>query len=649
MGTKRIHYLTRILVASLCLVGFLLNVLLPEVKASDPHRNNSSIEFLDVVINEVAWAGNVSDSQGEWIELYNPGSENITLDGWKLVADDGVPEIFLSGEIRKGEYYLMERNNESTISNIDADLTYGGEMDKENEVLRLYSPIGVEIDYTVLNGTHWPGGSEFPNYASMERKSVVDNSISAWGTNNGIFKNGLDFKNKPIYGTPGQLNSLAPHPTATLGPTPNTTLTTTWMLTTSPDLTITRTMSPTPTLPAPPHLVISQFSTHGKLGTEDEFIEIFNPSNAPVDISDWQIKKSSDCGQVVISLLTVKNGVILAPGQHFLAVSQYSSVKFSDQVYSLSVSDGGGLALENANETIVDQVGMCPDTQFHEGKPLSPLAGDFNQAYARKPAGENRGCVDSNRNEDDFYYLSPIDPKGLNSPIRTCQGVLTLAPTIYRTPIATPTAGVAMVTINEVLPHPVSDWNLDGQINVEDEFIEIMNIGSQAVNLRGWKLNDEDGGSKIFTLSESILLPGEIAVFYGSETGLILNDIGDRAKLIKPNLQMMDFFEYPTVTENGVSWCRLPDGTGPWNPDCLPTPDQENKRSIPAVTTPPPEQQPATEPLFSQFCPFAEQLTWKTDPAGCTGWGMNIRGWNFWKPGGLYLAPDRFKWAVWLH
>jgi len=77
-----------------------------------------------VLINEIAWAGTAASSNDEWIELYNPGEEEISLDGWHLTAADGTPDIALSGAIPAGGYFLLERSDDNTISNIPADETY---------------------------------------------------------------------------------------------------------------------------------------------------------------------------------------------------------------------------------------------------------------------------------------------------------------------------------------------------------------------------------------------------------------------------------------------------------------------------------------------------------------------------------------------
>jgi len=42
----------------------------------------------NIVINEICWMGNSTSSADEWIEIYNPTKENISLEGWLLKRAD---------------------------------------------------------------------------------------------------------------------------------------------------------------------------------------------------------------------------------------------------------------------------------------------------------------------------------------------------------------------------------------------------------------------------------------------------------------------------------------------------------------------------------------------------------------------------------
>ncbi len=92
---------------------------------------------LSVVINEVVWAGTGASTADEWIELKNNTSGPITLTGWTLVAADGTPNVALTGTIPADGYFLLERNDDSTVSDIPADQIYTGVLGNAGETLTL--------------------------------------------------------------------------------------------------------------------------------------------------------------------------------------------------------------------------------------------------------------------------------------------------------------------------------------------------------------------------------------------------------------------------------------------------------------------------------------------------------------------------------
>jgi len=169
---------------------------------------------LSVVINEIAWMGTLSSANDEWIELHNPTKETIDLTGWKLISlTDNSPNIILSGQILPLGFYLLERTNDNTISDISADKIYTGSLNNsECEVLALYDKNDYLIDQTICqdNG-NWPAGKASPNYVSMERINPrkTGKDILNWQDNKPQIKqNGLDASQKPISGTPKSENSV---------------------------------------------------------------------------------------------------------------------------------------------------------------------------------------------------------------------------------------------------------------------------------------------------------------------------------------------------------------------------------------------------------------------------------------------------------
>jgi len=101
----------------------------------------------ELSFNEIAWAGSKTASTGEWIELRNMTTNKIfDLTGWKILADDGAPEISLAGEIQPGEFFLIERTADSTVPDIPADQIFTGSISNDGEILRLFDSANSEVD-----------------------------------------------------------------------------------------------------------------------------------------------------------------------------------------------------------------------------------------------------------------------------------------------------------------------------------------------------------------------------------------------------------------------------------------------------------------------------------------------------------------------
>lgn len=159
-----------------------------------------------VVINEVGWSGTQASGYDEWIELYNYTEGAVDLSGWKLLL--GTREIALSGVIPPHGFFLLERTDDNTISNIEADQIYKGAMANAGVVLTLLDPEGKVVD-TANQGIPkgWAAGSAKPP-ASMERLSpAIPDSPLAWRT--GTAGEGRDAKGNPVYGSPKAPNAAS--------------------------------------------------------------------------------------------------------------------------------------------------------------------------------------------------------------------------------------------------------------------------------------------------------------------------------------------------------------------------------------------------------------------------------------------------------
>jgi hypothetical protein len=166
------------------------------------------------------------------------------------------------------------------------------------------------------------------------------------------------------------------------------------------------------------------------------------------------------------------------------------------------------------------------------------------------------------------------------------------------------------------------------------------------VNLSGYALDDEVNiGSNPYRLPSIVLKPGERYVFFESETGLLLSDGGDGVRLLKPNGQLGDAYNYTVVRHPDHSYCRYPDngGADDWNTNCFPTPWLQN--SLSGVVVPTPEGG-----VVESACPLSDTQPADFIWAECQPFGQNIFRPAFWDRTGWfgerYLPDSLGKWPV---
>jgi len=210
-----------------------------------------------IVISEIAWAGTRADPRHEWIELRNVGAEEVDLTGWvlrwrsKLPAYQGAVRwkaIALSGVVQAAAevdhelqltpvyqsedvwridreagngapgFYLLERENDDVVSDIDADLVYddrlplGRALDlaDEGEIVELMDPFGTVVDTANADNPQrggWAAGSA-ATLGTMERTDLLAKDLdSNWHTNLGVVTRGLDALGDRVWGTPRAENS----------------------------------------------------------------------------------------------------------------------------------------------------------------------------------------------------------------------------------------------------------------------------------------------------------------------------------------------------------------------------------------------------------------------------------------------------------
>lgn len=110
--------------------------------------------------------------------------------------------------------------------------------------------------------------------------------------------------------------------------------------------------------------------------------------------------------------------------------------------------------------------------------------------------------------------------------------------------------------ISEVLPNPVGD---DGA-----EWAELYYDGVLPLDLAGFKLDDEEGGSAAYKITEKKIFPGQYLIFSRQETKLAFNNTGDAARLFDNQGNLIQETVYKSAAPEGLSWSRQANGQYIW-------------------------------------------------------------------------------------
>jgi len=487
---------------------------------------------LTILINEVGWAGTAASSNDEWIELLNPGPEPVDLAGWML-TDGGDVNVHLRGSLPAYSYLLLERTDDTTISNQAADQIYTGSLNNSGGTLELLGPGGEVIDRANGDGGAWPAGNA-STHASMERLDGPDGP-GAWRTFTGCWSTGVDAAGVAVNGTPRSPNSVA-CATATVAPSPTPTPTLTPTSGPSP--------SPTPSAPtpaAPQSVLINEVAWGGTLAaSSDEWIELFNPSASTIDLRGWQL---TDDGDIHIAL----SGSL--PPYGFLLLERTSDATIADLAADLIFT--GGLNNDGESLRLLDPSGTVIDSANGDGGGWPAGNG------AARTSMERRGGDDRSGNWGTFPGFGGAGHDAAGHPI----GGTPRQPNAVNIPAPTPTSIPSRVVINEALIRPHYDWEGTGGVTSGDEFIELYNAGGLPVRLLGWTLDDVEGaGSKPYKLPDTVLPAHGFLSFFRSRTHLALNDTGDTVRLLDPDGRLIDEISYLKVRAANLSYGRLPDG-----------------------------------------------------------------------------------------
>lgn len=178
-----------------------------EITDDSNNQQNGAIGYGEILITEIMYDPSaLSDTDGEWFEIYNNSDQTISLQNLILGRDDANRHIITDPvELSPAEYFVFERTELATEA--ASSYIYGSDISLTNTgaVLAIYNE-GTETDPGALIFSVNYGGENFPNGsgASISLNPDMINAADAvlgtsWCTSTSVYSTG-------DLGTPGVVN-----------------------------------------------------------------------------------------------------------------------------------------------------------------------------------------------------------------------------------------------------------------------------------------------------------------------------------------------------------------------------------------------------------------------------------------------------------
>lgn len=344
----------------------------------------------------------------------------------------------------------------------------------------------------------------------------------------------------------------------------------------------------------------------------DEYIELYNATDQPVNLKSWHLQRQAAGGEVKTITEFSDTDQLEAHGYYVIAKKDTTvSVSVQKVLSSLSLLNTGeqltlvkdtgdvsdvanplGMWVAGANTTTGQAMERntppgdgTQASNWHTattslgGRDGSPGAANsqplVNTAPTAVISGVSMGTVstplefsgeDSTDPEDQSLQYTWDFGDG-TSPASTSDvthsfsksGIFTVSLTVSDGALSNQVTKAVTITapnyaknivISEVLPNPSGS-------DTTGEYIELQNLEATPADISGWQLDDGDGGSAPYTFpTGTTLSAASYAAFMRSVTKLALNNSGDSARLLDPTGKVVSSFTYTETVPENVSYNR---------------------------------------------------------------------------------------------
>lgn len=324
-----------------------------------------------VVISEINY--NPRNTQGgsaaEFVEIWNSGTTDVDLSRWSM---DGIDFVYPVGLILSAGDRLVLANNESPsvfatqYPGVKVTGYFSGSLANSGERLSLLDQLGrivFSVEYD--NAAPWPTTPDNGGYSLELINPAGDPQSSCNWQASAVLK-----------GTPGAANATAPAST----------------------------------------IVINEFAapdpdTFSNGGSETGFVELANVTNAPIDVSGWNIASTGGSVSLPASTVIAANGLLQIPWIY--------GTSLTPKVPAPSASTYGELTLTNAAVIRIDGVRYGPQAfgysfgrNGNNWQLCAPTPGAVNSiatVAAQSSLKINEWLANPSSGEEDWLELKNLD------------------------------------------------------------------------------------------------------------------------------------------------------------------------------------------------------------------------------------------------
>lgn len=512
----------------------------------------------EIFFSEIAWAGSSISSADEWIELANATDRDVVLDGWVISrwvvsGTSGHEEdmVALSGTIHPNQFFVIGHkahylfaHGESVLATDPDFSTTSLSLSNNAFQLKLYQPTspGRLLVDTAGNGGKPLAGSVEPKSSMLRRFPIGDGgNKDSWY--NATTSDGFD-PGVTDLGSPGLPNKSLPQITSTLC---------------------------TPAIL--PKGLANFINCTGTIISYDG-INVSATANItgltiPLVIGSdgsWQLTKEINCDSQIfdLTLTAYSTNGLINTSIISLPCRQASNKIVISEVYPHGANGEEWIELHNESDAAIDlmdwtlddiQQGGSKPYKFPQGTVLVAneyrtfdktitkisLNDDGDSVVLSDPFGKIIDQTNYSKANEDYSWLRQNE----RAFVWTDESTKNLPNLLDERPSYS-----FDIHVSEFIPNPVGS-------DEEGEWIELYDNSDKVVDLSGWKIDDEEGGSTPFTVGiNTFINPKDYLIFKRSQTNLALNNDSDEVRLFHPDGVLVEKIAYEKVTE-GESYATV--------------------------------------------------------------------------------------------